>query len=382
MRLIACAFTCFWCTCYGRHERRQEAVHPASELSESDQYFGATTPLDALATLLVQFSNPAACWQAQLVPPLIQHDRRCAVRDFHLARMGSPSMLAKKKGGKGKGGKGKGGKQSMKDMLENLDIHPTDSTALREVAELVVSSYKAKTGKSLHRVFDAGGDMPKALFSAPVAVMVVKAKEGDEADGSGGVVVYANEAACEAHEIPAGKTCYKRLIDLPTELKVSCGDKKFESGYSTKLHFSNISAVGAATDDAAGPADAPKTSITLLDASRWALEKMEVVDGKLVSGSAGVAYAWESWELPDGMWRKPGGVWEEPEEEPPSPEEVQEMLDEVAASIRKLKEVEGKTNQDPEVVEKVAVLKELKALKAELQESGGDESELPPSDGK
>ena len=250
------------------------------------------------------------------------------------------SMLAKKKkGGGGKQKKGGGKKQSGFAWAQNFELKPTESAALRELAEVTASAYRARTGKVLHRSLDTASDLPKALWSAPVCIMVV-----NEGESGGATVAYANPAAAEAYGHEA-KDGYKQLMDGPTTLAASLADGKYESGYSKKLTVS------------AG--DSETATIMLRDAERWVLEKMAVVDGKLDSERLGLAYAWHSWELEDGTTCKPGGERIAPEIDPA---EVQAALDAQAALIRKMKEEDGLTNQDDEVQDAVAELKRLKAL--------------------
>ena len=253
-------------------------------------------------------------------------------------------MLAKKKGGKKKGGGGP--KQSGMAWAQNFEIKPTESNELRELAETAVSTYKTRTGKVMHRIFDRGGDVPKALWTLPLCVMVVKEKEGAS------VVTYANQAAVEAHELPTSDG-YKKVMDAPTVLPAKL-EGKFDSGYSKKIA---LKSEGGAADDA----EAAAKKITVLDADRYALEKMAVVDGKIATERIGIVYAWEAWELEDGTTCKPGGVREAPAIDPA---EVEAAVEAQGAKIRALKGEGGLTNQDPEVVEAVAELQRLKALLA------------------
>ena len=256
-------------------------------------------------------------------------------------RCATPLLLAKKKGGKKKGGGGQ--KKSGMAWAQDFEIKPTDSAALRELAELLVSSYRTRTGKTLDRSLDRATDTPKALWAAPLCVMVVRTS----AKGNS-IVEYANPAACEAHGLEA-KDGYKQLMDKPTGLASGLSEGKYESGYSKK-----IVQVG-------GPADGEPSSVTLRDVERWQLEKMAVVDGKLATEAIGLAYAWEAWEEADGTTCKPGGERIAPSMDPA---DVQAAVDAQGAKIRQLKDPEGGglTNKDPEVMEAVAELQRLKAL--------------------
>ena len=197
-------------------------------------------------------------------------------------RCATPLLLAKKKGGKKKGG----GVQKKSGMAwaQDFEIKPTDSAALRELAELLVSSYRTRTGKTLDRSLDRATDTPKALWAATLCVTVVRTS----AKGNS-IVEYANPAACEAHGLEA-KDGYKQLMNKPTALASGLSEGKYESGYSKK-----IVQVG-------GPADGEPSSVTLRDVERWQLEKMAVVDGKLATEAIGLAYAWKCWEEAMQQW--------------------------------------------------------------------------------
>lgn len=266
-------------------------------------------------------------------------------------RTGAIALLAKKKGGGGKKGKKGGKKESGFAWAANFELKPAESSALRELAELACNSYRSRTGKGLHRALDQGDDLPKALWKAPVAVMIVRAA----AEGAGSVVTYANLAASEAHGLTASDG-YKALIETPTPLAASLSDGKYESGYSKKLPLR------AAADGADG-ADAG--SFQLVDADRWSLEKMAVVDGKLTAEPIGLCYAFFEWQLEDGTTCRPGGVREAPSLDLA---EIQVQVDAQGLEVRRLKEEEGLTNGDDAVKAAVAELLRLKALLEEVQE--------------
>ena len=259
----------------------------------------------------------------------------CGVPTLRPARTRIELLAKKKKGGKAKGKKQQ---QSGFAWASNFELKPTESAALRELAELTVTTYRTRTGKTLHTSLDKSGvDVPKALWSAPLCVMVLRASE----DGSGSVVTYANPAAVEAHGLNVGDG-YKSLIEAPTPLVATLNSGKYDSGYDKKL----------AT--AAGDA-----KFTVRDAERWALEKMAVVDGKLANEPIGLAIAWERWELEDGTTCLPGGERIAPTMDPA---DVQAAIDAQAARVRSLKEEDGLTNADAEVKEAVSELLRLKAL--------------------
>ena len=101
-------------------------------------------------------------------------------------------------------------------------------------------------------------------------------------------------------------------------------------------------------------------------AKRWAISKMAVVDGELVTEDQGVGYAFEAWVRDaDGALCKPGGIVEAP---PIDPAEIQAKINgrhsssAQAAVVRDLKEEQGLGNSDPEVKAAVAELLRLKAM--------------------
>ena len=256
----------------------------------------------------------------------------------------NPFMLAKKKGGGG-GKKKKGGggnqKQSGFAWAQNFELKPTEAAALRELAEQTAQAYKTRTGRDLHRDLASAQDVPKSLWAIPKAVLILREEGGSV------VCAYANPAACETYGFPA-KDGYKSLIDKPLdELAAQLADgSKFESGYSKKV------AVRCAETG-------EPISVTLVDADRWSVEKMAIVDGKLGTEKLGVAYSWSSWELADGTICKPGGERIELEIDP---DEAQAAVDAQAALVRKLKEEDGLENGEPAVKEAVAELLRLKSL--------------------
>jgi len=316
-----------------------------------------------LAMLLLRCAGPSAGWQMlrHIQQRPIWYGTTLAMESPLLSRCHGIVSLAKKKGGKGK-------KKNKKDRgptfaeIANFEVKPAEGAELRELAETTVSSYSSRSGgKSLWKTRTRSSDTPKALWAEPLAVMVVKEAESSDTPAE---VVYANQAALEMHGLASDG--YKTLFGSPSTLPVKMHPKKYESGYSKKL---TIAADGLQLDKSG--ADENATTVKMLEAERWLLEKMAVVDGKLATQSLGVAYAWDTWQLANGMLAKPGGELFEPEEPPeplPSREEAQASLDKVAASIRKLKGEDGKTNQDPEVVELVVELKKLKEILADYDD--------------
>jgi hypothetical protein len=121
------------------------------------------------------------------------------------------------------------------------------------------------------------------------------------------------------------------------------GDKKFEKGYSKKMLKQDSG------------------DITILDANRWDLERSQLVDGKFVTQSFGVAYSWSEWMVGETLLCQPGGIQEEVEEV----EDYDELIVQQGTFIRDLKENQGFGNKDVQVVEAVAELLRLKKLQGE-----------------
>lgn len=177
-------------------------------------------------------------------------------------------MMAKKgggkKGGKGKGKKGgKGGAKSGFDWASSFELKPFESAGLRSLAELIVSSYQSRTGTALSAEILSANDLPKALWNAPFACMVMgeapkseppadadaaeDAVEGDEAaevtpeapseaplEAPSEVCLYANVAALEAHGLESA--AYGELIGAAATLPASWGgESKLQSDYSKKV---------------------------------------------------------------------------------------------------------------------------------------------------
>jgi len=266
----------------------------------------------------------------------------------------SPKLLAKKKGGGGKKKKGgKGGKQSGFAWASSFELKPWESSALREFAVLCCRTFKTRTGKPLHPALADAADVPKALWTLPVACVIVgppteaassdallpAADDAAEA-ASEAVYVYANLAAIEA----LGFADWQSAIGAPSALPEEMS-KKYESGYSKKAGL---------------------RPVTLLDASRWVLEKAGVEGGKLVTSRVGLCYAWSEWQDEYGFVCEPGGNRRTPD---PTPEELAVAIEEKGAEVRRLKEQEGLGNKDPQVQEAVAALLSLKAAAEELEKS-------------
>jgi hypothetical protein len=267
--------------------------------------------------------------------------------------------LAKKKGS-GKGGKGGNQKKSGFEWASSFELQPYEASAKRALAETLCTAHETRTGKPLHPSLIDASDVPRALWKAPIACLIVApapapvaapaaedtdvaADETDEtvaevatAPPPEFVYTYANVAALEVYGLQPAE-CYD-LIGQAAALPGTWGSgKKFEGSYSKKLS---------------------PPGVVLAEAARWPLEKMAVVGGKLSMQTVGIAYAFSSWELEDGTICKPGGVRRAREL---SVEEVAAAVEAQAAEVRRLKDT-GLGNKDAEVVEAVGELLRLKAL--------------------
>lgn len=274
----------------------------------------------------------------------------------------TPPTLFAKKGKKKKGGGNKKNKKGGFEWASTFTLKPQEAQLTRDIASTLVSSFKAKTGKGLTPELDRGGvaDIPKALWNAPVACMVA-----DEGDNGATIVRYANVAGLETLGLKPNE--FERLfstssvadkegqdqppstpqptlaIDLPPVMK---GDKKYESGYKKK-----ILKLG-------------ENDISIIDAHRWALEKSSMTpDGKFVTTSFGVAYAWNEWMMGDTTICSPGGG----QREAVDIGRLEERIANQGAAIRKLKDEAGLGNKDPQVVDAVQELLRLKAVLEEVR---------------
>jgi hypothetical protein len=281
----------------------------------------------------------------------------------------------KKKGGK-KGGKSKNNsKQSGMEWAASFKLKPFEATATRDLASMAAASFEGRTGKPLCEELKGSADVPKALWNAPIAVVVVGEPENPDGKNADMICKYANVAALETAGLQPEQ--YERLIapsgpgseeadavgnaiilDLPTEMK---GDKKYESGYKKKVLRSS-SPEKKNQDEETDGESGKDTSITIMDAHRYALEKSALIDGKFVTTTVGVAYAWESWAMGEDTLCLPGGITK------PflKPSEIEGAIEKQAAAIRELKEGQGLGNKDPAVVDAVSELLRLKDLLASV----------------
>lgn len=161
---------------------------------------------------------------------------------------GRSAVAMAAKGKKGKKAK-KQPKQSGIEWAKSFEVMPYDSSVLRPLASDAASAFEGRTGKPLDESLVGVSEMPKALYKAPICVMVV----------SGEKITYANDAACEF----AGKK-HTELIGSATVLPATVADG-YDSSYEKKVD-----------------------GRTMQKAKRWSISKMAVVDGELVTEDQGV----------------------------------------------------------------------------------------------
>lgn len=334
---------------------------------------------------------------------------------------------------KGKGGKSgkKCGKQQKSGFAwaSSFSLKPYEASTLRSLCEAAVQMHMSRTGKPLHASLMNSPDVPKALWNAPTALVIVgedpafsqeqiedqdtsasdedaqqskpepkpnaQQSEPKMKTGKGKPVVtgkpvvagkpvavektpveasppppppapsgpmvflYANVAALEAFGI--GEQDSGKLIGTPSTLPGTMGDpsKKFQSDYSKKIK----------SEDGES---------WTMNAKRWIIEQMGMLNGLLVMNPIGIAYAWDTWILEDGTTCNAGGV-RTPREL--SLEEVIKLLEDQAALVRQLKMPkeeggQGLANKSPEVAAAVKELLRLKEKHADLEaEQGGARKE-------
>ena len=275
-------------------------------------------------------------------------------------------LFAKKKKGKKKSKKQKKGGF---EWASTFTLQPFEAQGVRELASTAVASFKGLSGgDDLCPELLKSSDIPKTLWNAPIACAIVAPSEQDD------IIKYANVAALETINLKpvefeklfsTGPPPKQKVIDseagvveidkentntigddkiklnLPSVMK---GDKKLERNYEKKIMKRGES---GQTDD-----------ITIVDAFRWDLQKSNFVDGKFVTESLGVAYAWSEWMVGESLLCSLGGQQKEIEDLSDLEERIQQQGD----FIRDLKEKQGLTNKDPKVVDAVAELLRLKAL--------------------
>lgn len=283
----------------------------------------------------------------------------------------STALSAKKKKKKGGGKKGGGGnKKSGFEWASSFTIKPFEAQLLRDLASTTLASFEGRTGKPLCEELSGAADLPKALWNAPMACVVVgpPPAAGDD-DGKGVVVKYANAAALEtvglgpdefekfiapdSAAVDAGKAM-EVTVDLPPIMK---GDKKYEGGYKKKILRKSPASAG---DEGEGESAGVGDDVTILHAQRWAIEKSLLIRGKFVTETIGVAYAWAEWTVGEDVLCSPGG------KRGPNvrPDDLEEAVAAQADVVRELKQDQGLGNKDPQVVEAVGELLRLKALLA------------------
>lgn len=287
-------------------------------------------------------------------------------------------LFAKQKKGGG-GGNNKKKKQSQKqpatsgmEWATSFTLKPFEAQSTRDLVSTAVASFQGRTGSPLCEEIVGVNDVPKALWNAPMACVIVKTikdNENKENNDNTSILQYANMAALETvglnaeqwdllmynpnpnadHPEPTIK------LDLPAQMK----DKAYESGYQKKILRKNTKDKDEDKDDDSNNTANPKEhDIGILNAHRWKLEKSVLVDGKFATTTLGIAYAWNEWVLDDSILCAPGGQ----QREKVDVQDLQKAVDEQASHVRYLKEEQGLQNKDPQVQDAVQELLRLKSL--------------------
>eukprot|EP00977_Amphora_coffeiformis_P002892 scaffold546_cov163-Amphora_coffeaeformis.AAC.7 len=311
------------------------------------------------------------------------------------------SLYAKKKKNKPK----KTAKQQQQQQQSgfawatSFTLKPYEAQSTRELVTTAVASFQGRTGKVLCEELVGATDIPKALWKAPVAcIVVVEPSENENNDSSpppttttiatGGQIKYANVAALESVGLTEQE--WDRLVVNPSKrpptgddasslppaptislsLPANMKEKTYESGYQKKILRKQSSSLSMLDDTAdnnrSDNNDDEGHDVVILDAHRWKLEKSALVDGAFVTTSLGVAYAWKEWVVDDTTLCTAGGQrrpWV------PLPE-LERAVQDQATLIRNMKERQGLTNKDTQVQEAVAELLRLKEMEKCLEEYG------------
>lgn len=264
-------------------------------------------------------------------------------------------LFAKKKKGKKKQ---KSKKESGFAWASSFTLKPYESASLRDLASTACASFEGRTGKPLIEEAKTSLDVPKTLWEAPLGCVIVGEGPGDgESADARAIVQYANAAALEMvglasdqfEQLLATKdpesgewkasAKVNTFLDLPSSIG---GGKAYESGYNKKVIRGGVDGADVAIENA----------------HRWVLAKSTLVDGKFITETLGIAYAFDSWVEGGDTVCRPGGARE-------MRIDIDSFEDRIKAqgeAIRELKEVRGLGNKDPEVSSAVQVLLDLKAL--------------------
>uniref|UniRef100_A0A6U3Q5K3 WHEP-TRS domain-containing protein n=2 Tax=Ditylum brightwellii TaxID=49249 RepID=A0A6U3Q5K3_9STRA len=278
----------------------------------------------------------------------------------------STSLFAKQKK------KGGGAKKKQKDQKKSgfawassFALKPFESSSLRELASFVCASFEGRTGKPLSEELKGTPDLPKALWNAPVACVVVvngaeKEQEGISAANS--IVQYANIAALETFGFQPDQ--FDQLISSKDpesgEWKTPQNDVAKGLNFPSSMNGDNIY-----QSDYKKKVLRADPDISIKNAHRWRLEKSSLIGGKFVTESIGVAYAWNSWLEGEDTLCRPGGF----REVKMDTAELEQKIKTQGEAIRELKEVQGFGNKDKQVVDAVQELLRMKALLEEVTSS-------------
>jgi len=288
-------------------------------------------------------------------PPPSSSSPRWTTEEKAITTTTSTALFAKKKKKKKKGG-AKNNQSGFK-WASSFTLKPFEAQKTREIVTTAATVFQKRVGSSLIPEESKSPNVPKELWTSPIACLIMSSE---------GTVAYANVAALET--VGLGPDEFEQLfqtsdnnssgeennnnkidemisIELPFEMK---GESKYESGYQKKILKTKNTG-----DD-----------VTILNAKRWALENSIIEEGKFVTTSLGVAYAWEEWMLGDNdAICTPGG-----NQRQLNMGKLEEAIAEQAETIRELKEVQGLGNKDPMVVKEVQQLLQLKDQLATMKE--------------
>ena len=163
------------------------------------------------------------------------------------------------------GGKKQPNAKSGFEWASSFSLKPYEAQATRDLVSSAVASFEGRTGTPLFDEIVGSKDVPKALWKAPVACLIVSGGAAVVADAdadageeesprSGGsaaaIVAYANEAALETVGLgpdefdrlltgsdgkpPSGGTTGGVVVEVRLP-NVMSGDDRYQSGYSKKL---------------------------------------------------------------------------------------------------------------------------------------------------
>lgn len=229
--------------------------------------------------------------------------------------------------------RGEASREELRLAFRNGKVLPYEFEETRSIAKRLVESFRDMSGTPLFPALFGASNIPRSLWEAPVACIVVcdGSNSIDSAEGGSSECVYANLLAVELH----GAASFAELIGSAHMLPSSLGVKMFESGYCKKIRHGSH-------------------QLTLRAANRWQLEIDE-------TARTGVAYAFTKWELDDGTLCGPAGLRLALPLSLEAKEQIEVSVGAVAMEIRRLKECEGRGNKDALVLTRVSEMKRLRS---------------------